>query len=501
MSAFRPLPLGQPIPDRLHAVSCSLPTMRDVIGYEERDPAITAHLTTGYPRFVLHPCVRELTTHLAATHHLTAHTLWLTCSSRMADQLATWLGHPPDLVHFHDGDLFGLAHASDPDLALRARRALQNAGGFLSSRAAEEQLVARGLRPALTPETLAPADTAAATIHAALDPAFPATTAADRFLAPNGMNAVHAGWRAAADLQATRGRTVWLQLGWLYLDTIALLRRLVPTPADYVYLPDVHNLPALRAAITTAGDRFAGLVTEASTNPLVQTPNLPSVATLVRAAGGLTLIDPSLVSPLAVNVLPHADLITNSLTKYTASEGDLVAGLVVVNPTCPDAAALRVRVAAIIDPLHPRDLRRLAAQIGDYPAVVSASSNNAARVAAFLRDHPAIAELHWTGHPASAAHYETIARHPGTTGSVLSFRLRGGLARFYDRLTLPKGPSFGMKTTLICPFIYLAHYDLVTTPEGRAELAASGLSPDLLRLALGCEPAETIIAALAAALA
>ena len=74
MSAFRPLPLGQPIPDRLHAVSCSLPTMRDVIGYEERDPAITAHLTTGYPRFVLHPCVRELTTHLAATHHLTAHT-------------------------------------------------------------------------------------------------------------------------------------------------------------------------------------------------------------------------------------------------------------------------------------------------------------------------------------------------------------------------------------------------------------------------------------------
>ena len=57
-----------------------------------------------------------------------------------------------------------------------------------------------------------------------------------------------------------------------------------------------------------------------------------------------------------------------------------------------------------------------------------------------------------------------------------------------------------MKTTLICPFMYLAHYDLVTTPEGRAELAASGIDPDLLRLCVGMEPVEEIIAALQAAL-
>jgi cystathionine beta-lyase/cystathionine gamma-synthase len=58
-----------------------------------------------------------------------------------------------------------------------------------------------------------------------------------------------------------------------------------------------------------------------------------------------------------------------------------------------------------------------------------------------------------------------------------------------------------MKTTLICPFIYLAHYDLVTSERGRAELAASGIHPELLRLSIGCEPAEEIIAALAEALA
>ena len=54
--------------------------------------------------------------------------------------------------------------------------------------------------------------------------------------------------------------------------------------------------------------------------------------------------------------------------------------------------------------------------------------------------------------------------------------------------------------TLICPFMYLAHYDLVNTPAGRAELAESGLDPDLLRLSVGTEPVADIVSALAEAL-
>jgi cystathionine gamma-synthase len=84
---------------------------------------------------------------------------------------------------------------------------------------------------------------------------------------------------------------------------------------------------------------------------------------------------------------------------------------------------------------------------------------------------------------------------------MISFTLRSALEPMFDRLKLPKGPSFGMSTTLICPFMYLAHYDLVTTKEGRAELAANGLSPDLLRLCVGAEPVEDIVGALADALA
>ena len=86
-----------------------------------------------------------------------------------------------------------------------------------------------------------------------------------------------------------------------------------------------------------------------------------------------------------------------------------------------------------------------------------------------------------------------LTRTPDGTGGMITFTLRIPLERFYDRLRLAKGPSFGMKATLISPFMYLAHYDLVTTPAGRAELAASGIDPDLLRLCIGTEPVEELL--------
>jgi len=66
MSVFRPLSLGTPIPGSLHSVSCSLPTMADVIGYEERDARVLEAMRAGYPRFAVHPLVQELTRTLAA---------------------------------------------------------------------------------------------------------------------------------------------------------------------------------------------------------------------------------------------------------------------------------------------------------------------------------------------------------------------------------------------------------------------------------------------------
>ncbi len=510
MPAFAHLPLGQRIPESPHAVSCSLPTMRAVCGYEEKDPAITRHLTSGYPRFVVHPYARQLAAHYVATTPGLAgdpaggrppRTLWLVTSARMAGALAGHLGTAAGSQVFARDGLHGVSHPESAGVFARAKIFLQHLGGFLSSRAAEEHLVRLGLLAVPWAEARLAGD-AAGEVRRQLRAVLPGAGDSDLFLAPSGMNAIWAAFRAVADLQATRGRTIWLQLGWLYLDTIAIMKKFTASPLDYVYIRDVFDLAAIERIFARHGARIAGVVAEVPTNPLLQTPDLPALAGLCRRHGARLVVDPSIASIFSLEVLPHADVVVSSLTKYTASEGDLTAGLAVVNPAGSDAAELRRRIPAELEPFHPGDLARLAAQIGETPRVLARIQENAARVATFLRSHPAVGEVFWALHPAAAANYRRLARTPDATGGMITFTLQrlGALESFYDRLRLPKGPSFGMKTTLICPFMYLAHYDLVTTPAGLAELAASRLDPDLLRLCCGTEPAEEIIAALGEAL-
>jgi cystathionine gamma-synthase len=478
--------------------------MRDVRGYEEKNPETMRALSSGYPRFVVHPFTRQLVAHFTATQPAHAgRTLWLTSSRAMAQLLAAHLsgtGVPPVLFE-HDA-LHGASHPTSSEVYARAKTFLQNIGGFLSSREAEDALVRLGLLAAPYAEKTFPGDTAAsaAEIRRMLRRALPACTDADLLLAPSGMNAIHAAFRASADLQAARGRTVWLQLGWLYLDTIAILKKFTSTPADYVYVRDPLDADGIARIFEKHGARIAGVFAELPTNPLIQTPDLPALAALCRRHGAHLFVDPSVTSVFNVDVLPHTDAVVSSLTKYTASEGDLTAGLIALNPASADAAELRRRAAALVERVYPRDLARLAAQIGETEDVLKKIHANTARVAAFLAAHPKIKDVFWALHPASRENYLRLARAPDATGGMITFTLRGPMEPFHDQLRLPKGPSFGMKTTLICPFMYLAHYDLVTTPAGLAELAASKLDPDLLRLCVGTEPAEDIIGAIAEAL-
>ena len=478
--------------------------MRDVRGYEEKDPAVTQHLTNGYPRFVVHPYARRLAAHyLAHQSSLAGHTLWLCSSVRMADALIAHLAGAGGAQRFERDGVHGVAHrADDADTSARAKVFLQNLGGFLSSREAEDHLVRQGLLPSAHPEPAFAGD-AEGEIRRHLRRALPLAGDADLLLANCGMSAVHAAFRAVSALQTPRGRTVWLQLGWLYLDTIAILRKFTTSPGDYVYIRDVNDLPAIERIFAAHGTRIAGVVAEVPTNPLIQTPDIPALAALCRRHGAHLLIDPSMASVYNLDVLPHAAVVVSSLTKYTASEGDLTAGLCAVNPTHPDAAALRAGIAAQVEPLYARDAARLAHQIGETEAVLARIHAGTPTVVAYLQQHPAVAEVYWALQPSGRANYLKLARSPEATGGMITFTLRqpGALEKFYDRLRLPKGPSFGMKTTLICPFMYLAHYDLVTTPAGLAELAASRLDPDLLRLCIGTEPVDEIIRALAEALA
>lgn len=498
MSVFRPLPLGTPIPGSLHSVSCSLPTMADVIGYEERDPRVIEAMRAGYPRFAVHPLVQELTRLLAADLAKPGEQLWPVLNARAAAALVAQLGANRARATAHGGVAVVL-HAAEPELATRAKLWLQHTGGLLSSRGAEDALARLGRRVVAAEPVFA--GDARAAIERTLLPLFGGTTARDLFLAASGMGAMHAAFRAISRVQAARGRTAWVQLGWLYLDTIALLKKFTPEPArDHLVQHDVTNLAALEQLFAAHGSRIAGVITEAPTNPLLQTGDLAAIQALAHRHGARVIVDPAIASPFNVDVLPHADIAAFSLTKYSSHEGDVMAGAAVINPAGPDADALRAVLGDELDGPYARDLARLAAEIQTAADVVRKINATTPLVASFLERHPRVERVWWSQQPATRNNYARIARTPQSVGAVISFSLRGSLANFYDRLLLPKGPSFGMATTLICPYVFLAHYDLLPQRGDGTVLRDAGLTPELLRLSVGTEPAGDIVASLAGAL-
>lgn len=490
-------PLGERIPKKLHAVSCSLPTMRDVIGYETKDPGTIARICSGYPRFVVHGLNQDVVELFKRHHGLEANPVWLTASRQIADELVAWLDGAGARV-IEEGGLWGVTHPADDALSLRARQFLQHTGGFLSSRQAEDRLVAAGRMDKVAEETVA--GDAVSLLRSQLARGFGASDPDAIVLAGSGMNAFYRAFRSASAAQSRRGRSIWIQLGWLYLDTMAVIEKLGNGPEDRKVILQIDDLDTLRRVVTECGPRLAGLITEAPSNPLIQTPDLAAVAEMVHEAGGLMIVDPSVASAFNVDVFPYADLIATSLTKYTAWEGDVIAGAVVVGDFCPDRQALIAELAAETAPLYHRDAARLAWQGERAPGITRVINDQTREVATFLESHPAVRKVFWAEASDQVDQFRKVRRPGGGPGALITFDLVGSLETFYDRVALPKGPSFGITTTLICPFLYLAHYDLVSTDQGRSYLQANRLNPELVRLSVGTEPLDTLLAALDAAL-
>lgn len=474
--------------------------MRDIIGYETKAPETMQHLCSGYPRFVQHPYLRQAAVHVLNALGLKGHLAWLTASPAAAAALQAWLAPAETLIIEHNG-LSGVAFPENQETFARAKTFLQHTGSLLSSRQAEDYLLRVGALTEPQHEDIFDGY-APGRVKNAVAKAFGHVTSEDVFLACSGMNAIYTSFRIASELQQARKRTVWIQLGWLYLDTIAILKKFTPSPArDHIFLGNVFDLAALRRVFAERGQEIAGVITESPTNPLIQTPDLASIHALCRDHGAILIADPTIASPHNIDVLPYCDIAVNSLTKYAASEGDVIMGTVVVNPQSPYAADFKLQLPGRLEPVYSRDISRLAAQIGTFETVIARINQTGPVVLEFLRQHPRVKNLRWSGHPDTRENFLRLARIPQAFASIISFKVDGPLADFYDRLRLPKGASFGMKNTLVCPFIFLAHYDLVTSESGRKTLLASGVDAELVRLSLGCEPANDIIASLAEALA
>jgi len=254
---------------------------------------------------------------------------------------------------------------------------------------------------------------------------------------------------------------------------------------------------AIAAAIVPGKTRV--LLTESPTNPYLRVADLAALAQLRRPHRGLKLlIDSTFATPINQRPLSQgADLVLHSGTKYLGGHNDLLAGAV-----CGDAALvgaireLRGLLGGVLDPhaayLLDRGLKTLELRVLRQNATGQ-------RVAEFLAGHPAVAAVFYPGLPDHPDH--AVARaHMRGFGGVVSFLIRGDEAttsRFIDRCTIPRiGPSLGGVESLIEQPALMSFYEL--SSEQRR---AVGIRDELVRLSLGVEDPDDLLADLERALA
>ena len=497
MPLFSPA-LGATVPDSPHATVVCLPTLADVIAYERKETRVWNLLRSGYPRFVRNALVSAAAEELARRCAFTPDSEYLPpgwpdppwaffplARQDVAERLAAQAGI--QTLAYGIGGAGVLLIVEAGDAATRLAKLVQHTGALISSRQAEAWLADEPDAP----------DTASPEVRAALAPFFGGVDPADLLLASSGMNAVDAALHAVDVVQSAAGRRVWIQLGWLYVDSIRLLEKNPGVERKFVH--DVTDLAAVERLL--AGGDVAGVLTEAPNNPQLQTADLPALRALCDRYGALLVVDPSSAGVAATDTLPFADIVACSLTKYAAAAGDVMAGVLAVNPTRPHAAALLAAARARHIPLHALDVAALAPQVGQVAQVTAKLSANAAELARRLEAHPSVVRVRTALTGTTADHFRRIMRPGAGAGSLLTVELRPGLMeRTYDRLGLIKGPSFGLAFTVVAPFMWLAHFEEVTNEQGRAQIRAAGLDPDLLRISVGLEPIDEIWAAFAHAL-
>ncbi len=238
---------------------------------------------------------------------------------------------------------------------------------------------------------------------------------------------------------------------------------------------------------------------ETPSNPLLRVTDLRFVIEAAHKVGALALVDNTFLSPaLQTPIAFGADLVLHSTTKYINGHSDVVGGAVVARDAELHqrltwwANALGLTGSPFDSFLTLRGLRTLDARLRVH-------TENANAVAALLDDHPAVTAVHFPGlasHPGHAL----AARQQLGFGAMLSFELHGGVAAvraFLDGLQcFTLAESLGGVESLVAHPATMTHAAM--TPEVRAK---AGIGDGLLRLSIGIEAVDDLLADLRAGLA
>lgn len=228
------------------------------------------------------------------------------------------------------------------------------------------------------------------------------------------------------------------------------------------------------------------------TNALVDVEAVKAARDAVLTPDCPIAIDNTFLGPLWQRPLAHgADIVVYSLTKYVGGHSDLVAGSIGGAKKWMDPVRmLRNTMGGICDPNTAWMLMR---SLETVELRMQRAGENAAKVCAFLRDHPKVEGLGYLGFIKDARQQDIYNRHCTGAGSTFSLFIKGGEAesfRFLDSLTLAKlAVSLGGTETLASHPAAMTH---LSVPDERK--AALGITDNLVRISIGIEDPDDLIA-------
>lgn len=253
-------------------------------------------------------------------------------------------------------------------------------------------------------------------------------------------------------------------------------------------LVEPGSLEGLAAAITQK-TRLA--LTESPTNPYLRCVDIDRFASICRASRVKSIVDATFATPINSAPLDHGvDMVIHSATKYLAGHNDVLGGTVSgKRSTISLVRDLRSVLGGVVDPhaahLIGRGMKTLALR-------VARQNETALAVARALEAHPAVATVFYPMLESHPDHAVAQAQLAGG-GGVVSFVMKGGreaAARVVDNVKLATiAPSLGGTETLIEQPAVMSFHEL-----GDDELAAIGMDPGLIRLAVGVEETRDVVA-------
>jgi len=485
---FKPIKCGETLPiNNVHAVSVSMPTIQDVIDYEEQTPEILEKIQSGYPRFILHPYLKKLGLFIKEKYKVCDNYEVVVLSSSKAVELIS------DKYFIHNkieiDEPFGVILVQKGTCQLqKVLTYIQHVGCNLSSRLAEEYLYKEKIIDSLHKEDLEDKKNAKDIIIQTLSDAY-SQPKENICLAPSGMNAIYSIIRGLNSIQSHNGRNILVQFGWLYLDTMNIVNHHY---TEQKVFSDITNLDLLEEYLSINGLKISAIITELPTNPLLTSVDIKRLRKLCDKYNIPLVIDTTFATPYNLDLRAYADIFVESLTKFACGNADVLMGAIILNKK-HKLSHMTTEFFRHCENVFIKDIQRLAYEIKDYKTRVKKISSNTKQLVEYLENCSYIDEVFYCFDKNNKDNYsQTIIDDNSYTG-VVSVTFKKPIKDVYDKLNFAKGPSLGTEFTLLMPYTYLAHYDLILTKEGNEFLKQISLPIDLIRISVGIEPIEEII--------